>query len=641
MDFSRITFANPQEDELRRRMALAKSQGWSDEEIQRSAMMERLTAQAPTAAPPRPAAQEQSGGLAEALLNFVPFGNIARKAVTGQADQITPGEVGMEVLLTALPFGLGKAGKLMSGAAKTAKAAGKTSAKVTAGAAKTSTATGKTVDRASTVQNTGDLADAALDVPFAESATPDSFLAKTADKLTRTSSIAPTSTIESASRQKELIDLIQRTPELKGSSARKFQNVESVIGNKAGQVDELLRDVPNTIPGRQLGEFFDQLSNGMDKLDQTNFRRMWARLKGQTFGKNRLPNQVSPTEINGMLRGVNSQLSSVMRKIQMGTTLTSQDNAMLFLREHLQDALYGVTPKQLQPIVKQLNKDQSLLIEAIPEFKKASEQRVNIMGMTLPGSKAPYQAVQAVTDAAGRGANKLAGNTPGAMLAREGAKQAGVRLGADLLGVRGTPQPEPALDVQDPNSMMTQPSTMGPNSLMLGDQGVSQLQEKLKEDFLMTGGQNTDMLKQIYGGTSQKMSAAQQKQLMGTSTANSIVDQIEAELDGLAQQGNVGRVGGLIGQAQGAIGLNDAVRAYEDTRSSKALMIIKAIMGSAGSVSDTDRVAIEGAIPSGMETAGERARKIASLRSIIAAYEGGATAGGQASDDLLSQLNGL
>lgn len=681
------------QNELRKRMALARKQGWSEDEIQRSAAMEQrmAMAQAQAAAP-----QDNGGGsLGEALLNFIPFGNIVRKAATG--EQISPGELVGEAAMTAIPFGLGKiakvakAAKAANSATKLAKAAPAAATKVADAVEATASTparvynpsripyankatkqkqiddllsgvnpdesnlpiqnggrvpfvepgqaaetTAKAIDRGGTLSNVNDLTQAATSNPNPQS--PESLLNRTADNLSRVATIAPTSTLDSALQQGELVDLVQRIPELRGSGARKFQNVEGVISKLMSQVDETIKDVPNRMPVDQFNKSFDTVASSLTGPDRANFERFLNRAKNRVFGRRALPEQISPTQVNGMLREVNGQLSGIFRKKQMGTTLTAQDEGLLSLYEELQDQLYGLLPENLQPVVRQLNKDQSTLIKAIPEFKKTSEQRINIMGMTLPGSKLPYRAVQAGADYAARGMTGASRMIPQSPLVRGLAAQAGVRAGADALGLRGDQEP-----TEDPSVMLSTLPGAGlpPDALLGGDQQTqSPLQQALAEDFIKTGGENAKMLQMLYGG-GQKMSSAQQKQLMGTSTANSIVDQIEGELSGLAKQGNVGRVGGLIGQIQGTVGLNDAVRSYEDTRGSKALMIIKAIMGSAGSISDADRAAIEGSVPSAMDTAGERARKIASLRQIISAYEGGAMAGSQSPDDLLSQLSGL
>lgn len=134
---------------------------------------------------------------------------------------------------------------------------------------------------------------------------------------------------------------------------------------------------------------------------------------------------------------------------------------------------------------------------------------------------------------------------------------------------------------------------------------------------------------------SQKLSAAQQKQLMGVSAATQLVDVLEQDLKELP----TGRISGGIAKLQGKVGLNDAVSAYEANRPSLALMIIKAVQGSAGQISDKDRQAIESSIPSASDTSGERDRKLKRLRSIITAYQSSATSVAPAYGGLPEDIN--
>jgi hypothetical protein len=105
------------EDQLRRRMALAKQQGWDDAEIQRSATIERarnLQQQQTQTAPQQP--QQRSGGISDFLIGLLPGGSIINKARHG--EHITGGDVATEAALTFLPFGLGKvAGAVRAGRA--------------------------------------------------------------------------------------------------------------------------------------------------------------------------------------------------------------------------------------------------------------------------------------------------------------------------------------------------------------------------------------------------------------------------------------------------------------------------------------------------------------------------------------------
>lgn len=189
-------------------------------------------------------------------------------------------------------------------------------------------------------------------------------------------------------------------------------------------------------------------------------------------------------------------------------------------------------------------------------------------------------------------------------------------------------------------------SQEGSDFLGLGQSGglsMESLQEALKQDYIATGGKNSEFLMQLaqlngIGTEPQEITANQEKTLMGTDTASSIVDQVEQELNTL---GASGRIGGTASKLAGRVGLNDAVSAYESGRPSTALMLIKAIQGSAGNISDADRTAIEASIPSVTDTGGERKNKLNRLRSIIGAYRSSASRSyGSVSQDLLSQTNG-
>lgn len=115
-----------------------------------------------------------------------------------------------------------------------------------------------------------------------------------------------------------------------------------------------------------------------------------------------------------------------------------------------------------------------------------------------------------------------------------------------------------------------------------------------------------------------QFSASQQKQIMGVDAADQLVNQIEQEVSQLPS-GLAGGVASLQGKLRMG-GTGAAAEAYNSQRSSMALMLIKAIQGSAGNISDADRKAIEGTIPLATDNEEVRRRKLASLRQRINAY---------------------
>jgi hypothetical protein len=62
------------------------------------------------------APQKGAGGIAGVALDLLPFGRVAEKALTGRGGNVTGGELLTEALLTAIPFGIGKATKAVKGA---------------------------------------------------------------------------------------------------------------------------------------------------------------------------------------------------------------------------------------------------------------------------------------------------------------------------------------------------------------------------------------------------------------------------------------------------------------------------------------------------------------------------------------------
>lgn len=68
-----------------------------------------------------PTAPKESGGIGGLALDLMPFGRQLEKLYTGRANEISPGEVAGEGLLSLIPFGIGKAAKVGKGILKGAK----------------------------------------------------------------------------------------------------------------------------------------------------------------------------------------------------------------------------------------------------------------------------------------------------------------------------------------------------------------------------------------------------------------------------------------------------------------------------------------------------------------------------------------
>jgi hypothetical protein len=230
---------------------------------------------------------------------------------------------------------------------------------------------------------------------------------KVSQSLSKQSTIAPTSTIGEASTQNKLIKFSQEESKLRGSSYKKFQNVESVIADKTNQVDELLKGVKKTIPSTELNKSITEAVAGIsDPSEQKNFVKIIGRIEKKIGSKT----EYTPTDINTARREINKELGSVMRKKEMGSTLTAGDRALLDSHASFTEVLNKLAPDNVAAQVKDLNSRISTFIEGIPEFKKASESAnvLGIKGGVLPKVPAVARGVQSGADYAGRGLNMAA-----------------------------------------------------------------------------------------------------------------------------------------------------------------------------------------------------------------------------------------
>ncbi len=523
------------EEELRRRMAAARQQGWNEEEITRSAMLERgvRTAQQRREAQEQQQAQAQApkkagraGGIKGFALDITPFGRVAEKIINPEAGDITAGEIGMEALLTATPFALGKVFK----GAKVAKGA-ITGTKAVADTAKT-----KGLSRA----------------------------------LLRNSTVAPSSTLKTASDQQKLIELTKSIPALRGSGQRKFQNVDNVIGGMSSEVDDLFKGVdsrvatpdflssinkvrneivdPNELKrfdievsramqgafgdrapsltgsnarnikvGDQTYQLVDDARNqslrnlrvaqdangaykmimanptdGMPKIidnmaaESGDLEKIFGfapkgdkqvldsftKYGGQGTAKSFADTpddlfggplqDLSATDINALRRQVNGQMSGIYRKIDAGTTLTDKDQAFLRVKEALDSQLTGLAPEAVRGQVQTLNRNMNTLMQARPEFKRLAEQRTQPLGLNLP-------IVSSAIPQAIQGAADITGRTLAKPLIRTAGNQAGVRLGAEAMGFRNNFKPDDPLQGQDQNM------TLEPEALFADPQSEDEM----------------------------------------------------------------------------------------------------------------------------------------------------------------------
>jgi hypothetical protein len=342
----------------------------------------------------------------------------------------------MEAALTLLPFGLGRVAKGLRGAkAAIGAVRGVEDATKTARTARAATTATEAATRRTIPQTMKDMF---VSPPSAS---------RTSNMLQRRGTIAPTSTLDTATEQQALMDLTRRMPSMRGSASTKFQNVDKSISGLADQVDDLFAGVKSTVPGKQFQKSIDAVTKDIvDNNERKRFVIDFRRNVEKAFGK-QLPAEMTATNVNTLRRAVNGEMSSIYRKIDAGTSLTDRDHAFLRLKQSLDDQLTQLAPKEIKDQVNLLNRDMNTLMKGRGEFKKASEQ-----GIRLPFNLGSIPGVSPLTQSAGDRAARLLTNTRRITASPAGKflkQQAGTRFLADATGVRpdyGAPQ-------QDLNAM--------------------------------------------------------------------------------------------------------------------------------------------------------------------------------------------
>lgn len=261
---------------------------------------------------------------------------------------------------------------------------------------------------------------------------------------------------------------------------------------------------------------------------------------------------------------------------------------------------------------------------------KIAQKPTNLIAMPL---NAATPAVGGMMTRAGRALQGTGGGMMSNPAMRFLAPQAGVRLGADALGLRGgeeaaAAQQEAALGA-DAMGVLGGASGTGamagkaePQSMYSRENAAMDIQNDLQR----TGGENMEKYLKLYefmnpetkGG---KANATTQKALAQSANADSTLQQLEAMMQQAGGAG--GPVGGNLSSFFGGLGLNNNAKTYNDLASGSVTQIAKAL-GETGAMSDSDRVAYQNLIPKITDTQEVAAAKFAALRERMAAAQNSA-----------------
>lgn len=277
-------------------------------------------------------------------------------------------------------------------------------------------------------------------------------VSKLAGGLLRQSSVAGKSTLGSYSEQKALTDLTAQFPKLKGSAFNKFKNIEPVINTLHDDVTKKLANTGISINSNKVGERIARVADDIvDPLEKKKFFTLWNKTIQKEFGE-AAPENLTLEQVNKLLGSVNKQASSAFRKITMGNPLTPADDAILLARDELGDFISENAPKAVRDTVTKLNRQQSVLIKGIPEFKRLSEQTVQILGTNIPGlSRGLTRGAQSASDVAGRTALKVGGLSD--TLAGQVGKKTATRGLANNMFMPSAPQEAPQEQMPDMGAM--------------------------------------------------------------------------------------------------------------------------------------------------------------------------------------------
>lgn len=637
-----LRVVNPADDELRRRMELARQQGWSEDEINRSALIERSLNQQKRTAPQQQAAKtpgkrEGWDAVGSAALNFLPFGSILDKAIHG--EEISGGDVALEAGLSLVPFGIGKAAKLVGASTKVAGAAAKT--------AKTDkTFANRVTD---------------LFKPQEESV---------ANRVTNagTNIRAQNRGVVAGTRPQGAADILR---------PQQADEINAFLDNEVkakGSVNQQIR---------KTGQYQQRASDAIETavtqdnraIGKTGLRDLQKAIKERIIGKN-------GTGIAGFDPNLHSPIvDAYQRQLE---TITDARGLLNFKRSLDKDAInYGRNSNAPDPMREQIAKAfrselNNKFSEMSPAAKQASgqyakaEQAINALlkkanptgysaggfasanGMGVGG-----RAIQNVMDKTGRlvqGTGKFGSAPLG--------QQAAVRGIADLFGRN---QQQPA----DPNQLPDEMSAMFQEPQNQEEAVVQELINSGATDFdsvaggladyqnMQAGPQagssqggmdyssqelfNSAMQALLAGdtksatalsnfadqaakfeaqaakGSGTKLNANQQKELQKFNSAENTINQIEKALKtaGLSEDGPTARISGTARNLFGApTGFDPQARIYKSQREGYVASLAKSL-GEVGSLSDTDKKAAIQLIPDLTDSALEASEKIRRLRELI------------------------
>lgn len=516
-------------------------------------------------------ASQGAGGIGGFALDVLPFGRQAEKIFTGRGDEITPGEVAGEALLSAVPFGLGKVAKGIKGARGAAKA-GKPSPQ-------------QILDDAGEAATTSRASTPATDVLTGKTTTP---LSRISERLqgaqTGIKAGAKVGSRElSAKRAGELNTHLKSVANPSDSADTILRRNEEFMQNQGQAIQDTLATNNKALAASDTAGIVKSVKRPIGVDNETNavYRDLAGRVKGTKD-----------------VQGLHQLRREIDDNINFARSGDSVDPVREQVLRSFRDSISGKVGDKV-PAIKPLNKAYSNAAEA-SDYLGAKVRGAGggvsggVSAFGLP--KVGGSAIQGAAGVLGRGADAVSGaaaRVPAGVqrVAKPLAAQAGVRAGADILGGREYANMfDSAGDDQEVAAQETPPGAV-PGAVagdVAGD-GVSTnvpspaIMQREAANAMMAGDYETAeqilSLSEAFGADTE-MSAGDEK----AGAALNTLDQVE----GLFKQAGGGQgLAGFGSRLAAGARMNPEVEAYDSVRRSAAVQLARAF-GEVGVLSNQD-----------------------------------------------------
>lgn len=582
-------------DQFAQQRLAARQAGYSDDEIN-SYISQRFA--------PKPVAQEKpkgagrAGGAKGFLLDITPFGRVAEKVVNPNAGKITGGELLTETALTALPFGLGRAAKVLA-----------------KGGRGLSGAIRKTEKMPQTTE-----AVMQAKKPLTE---------RVAQSLTeKGSGLNVEKRLGGSQDLEKAVGTLQRLG-VAGKPRKQLDIMESKMGDLSKQVDGILEKSPVPLSGQTVRQQIQQAVDDPLKYPDIDLSLPGVK-KNLDSHLAKYELATSAKEVNDYIKKLNPIAIRARDKLERGVALTDKEAAALAAKRAGDEVLSEL------PEIKPIKQDMAILFERFPEIAKMAEKKgkFQFFGTTLPS---PTQLTAGIQSTAGQVLSSK-GFRPFIGTTKVAAPQAGVRIAADQTGVRGTPEETPELGAQ---TEVTAPSFMTPFVGSAQPPTVQEPQprslfsdpallEAAYAEAIMRGDSQTasalvkglELFGQSGGG---KMAADQRKAITAATNAENVINEIEEAYNTVG--GAQGAVTGQVRNIAGKVRIDQNARYYNDTRQAFLSRIARAF-GEVGTLAEGDIQRAINAIPDIADTPENAQRKLATLRGLLAKAKANAASGG-------------